>query len=495
MKIVPRMVEEWPKLAWVATFQQGSRGIQVWHGPMVETSDHWLAEAVWAGDFAQGGFDLTDLVFGTGIRCRGDRVTFVSSGTAVDRLVYCARDGQWYISNSLPALLASAGLVLCDDYPFYTRDLVTIETRGIKQYTRHIPAKPTDIHLIYFDNLTYDGQGLNETEKADTSPRFTCFADYYGFLADVARRLGENLASPMRHHAVLPLVAISSGYDSPAVAVISRLAGCSRAATITQATSLWRGSDSGAKIAERLGLSCSSYDHRVTSYTNEVSIWAAFGRAGGLNLTLFDYPRPLCLSFNGSFGDKLWDREYHDLSEPVGDTDSPLGEFRLFHGLFHCVVPWWGIRHAQEIHAIGSLEEMAPWTLHTAYDRPIARRIIEEAGVPRGAFAVRKKNTSSNTPLLWPYSPEMKARFAEYLRIRGIRVPSDWWIWLTRRISVVDNLVYRNVTKRLGFDIGLRDRLRHPGSSLIFQWANAELKRHYEEGLKAAGASPPIRPS
>ncbi len=488
MTLIPRVVEGWPRLAWVATLQEGRREVQVLHGPMVETADDWIAEAVWAGDFAQGGFDLTDLVFGTGIRRRGDQVTFVSSGTAVDRLVYCARDGRWHISNSLPALLAAAGLVLCDDYPFYTRDLVTIETRGIRRYTRRIPAKPTDIHVLYFNNLTYNGQALKETEKPAMSPGLACFADYRDFLTDAARRLGTNLASPMRHHAVLPLVALSSGYDSPAVAVIARHAGCSQAATIRQSTSLWRGSDSGAKIAERLGLSCSSYDHHATSYMDEVSIWAAFGRAGGLNLTLFDYPRPLCLFFNGSFGDKIWDRQYRDLSEPVGDTDSPLGEFRLCNGLFHCVVPWWGIRHAQEIHAIGSLEEMAPWTLHTAYDRPIARRIVEEAGVPRGTFAVRKKNASSNAPILWPYSPEARASFRAYLAERGVRIPSDRWIRFARRLSLLGHLVDINLLRPIGLGFRIAGLLRHPGSDLLFQWANAELRRRYEEGLKAAGA-------
>lgn len=491
MRIIPRAVDGWPKLAWVATVQAGSRDVGVWHGPMVETADHWLAEAVWAADFAQGGFDQTDLVFGTGIRCRGGRVTFVSSGTAVDRLAYCGHDGRWWVSNSLPALLAAAGLALRDDYPFYTRDLITIESLGLARYTRCIPARPTDVHLLYFDNLTFDGQALSETPKADTAPPLSCFAEYRDFLADVARRLGENLASPARQHAVVPLVALSSGYDSPAAAAVARHAGCTRAATIKQSTSLWRGSDSGAGIAARLGLSCHSYDHRPASYADEVSIWAAFGRAGGLNLTLFDYPEPLCLLFNGSFGDKLWDRAYHDLSEPVGDIDSPLGEFRLASGLFHCVVPWWGIRHAQEIHGIGLRDEMAPWTLHTAYDRPIARRLVEEAGVPRGTFAVRKKNASSNVPLLWPHSPEARASFRAYLAERGVRVPSYAWIRVARRVSALCHLADINVLRRAGVGFRTAALLKRPGSDLLFQWANAALKRRYEEGLGAAGAIEP----
>ncbi|MDE5832358.1 MAG: hypothetical protein K2H64_05150 [Desulfovibrio sp.] len=38
---------------------------------------------------------------------------------------------------------------------------------------------------------------------------------------------------------------------------------------------------------------------------------------------------------------------------------------------------------------------MLPWTLGNAYDRPVPRRLAEEAGVPRELFGMRK---AANNP-------------------------------------------------------------------------------------------------
>jgi hypothetical protein len=174
----------------------------------------------------------------------------------------------------------------------------------------------------------------------------------------------------------------------------------------------------------------------------------------------------------------------------VGDTDSLLCEFRLFQGLFHTVVPWWGIRRAQEINALGETPEMVPWALHTKYDRPVARRLVEDAGVPREAFGIRKKNTSSNVEFLWPRTAEARSSFVQYLRERGLHAPSGLLVGLLRWVARADNLLAMNLTSRIGLDLRLRQRLRFRANSLLFQWANEELKRHYVEGLRSAGIEP-----
>ncbi|MCX5676529.1 MAG: hypothetical protein NTX87_16125 [Planctomycetota bacterium] len=483
MRLSPRLVPGWPKLAWVATFASGNDAVEVLHGPMVETAEDWCVEAVWAGPFEAADFDRTDLVYGSGIRIRSDGVHFVSSATGVDRLWYAHHAGRTWIANSLPALLATSGLALREDYDGYAQDLATVETRGIRHYASTLPATPADLHLIYFRNLRYDGRDLVEVDKPCTAPPFPTFHAYHDFLVDTARCLGANLQSPARRHRIVPMTSLSRGYDSPAVAVIARHAGCTRAATIRQATSLWRGSDSGEEIAQRLGLECTVYDRSPRGYRHTPAIWAAAGRAGGLNLTLFDYPEPLCLFFNGSYGDKIWDRCYHDVAEPVGDIDSMLGEFRVIVGMFHTVVPWWGIQRAPEIQAINRLPEMAPWTLHTQYDRPIPRRIIEEAGVPRGSFARRKANTSSNIEFLWPYAPEAAASFAAYLRRHGRPVPPSPLVPLIRWVAKADHLIHVNLTARLGIRWKLARWLNYSNSSMLFRWANEELASQYVPAL------------
>jgi len=487
MRLIPKLVPQWPKLAWLAPFTKGCQGIDVYHGPMVEVSDKYIVEAVWDGDFAEGDFDRTSLVFGSGIRCRDDGVIFVSAGTAADRLWHCYDRGHGCVSNSLPALLATMRLSLDEGYSNYADDIATVMRLGIRSYIKSFPTDSEQVNLTYFNNLAYDGQQLKEIPKPDDTPSMRTYHDYENFLIQSARRLGANLSSPVRKHTIVPLVGISSGYDSPAVAVVARYAGCTQSVTIKQSRSLWRGSDSGETIANHLNLSCRAYDRVPKSYPYEVAMWATTGIDTGFNMTVFDYPEPLCLFFTGNYGDKVWDRSYHDFSEPIGDCSHLLGEFRLLQGMFQSVVSWWGISKAQAIHAIGSSKEMEPWTLHTEYDRPIARRLVEEAGVPRETFAIRKKNTASNTSFPWPFSPDARASFAKYLKERGHYVPPGWLVNLIQGLSHLDKLVHRNVLRRLGFEKSPKDILMFKANSLQFQWANSELSEVYERGLKQAG--------
>jgi hypothetical protein len=50
-----------------------------------------------------------------------------------------------------------------------------------------------------------------------------------------------------------------------------------------------------------------------------------------------------------------------------------------------------GVRQIREISALSSNSELAPWDVPGDYSRPICRRIVEEAGIPRGLFGVSKK--------------------------------------------------------------------------------------------------------
>jgi hypothetical protein len=490
MHLTLQPVPTWPKLAWVAEMAEGADEVRVHHGPMVETADDWIAEAVWAGDFAAGDFDRTDLVFGTGVRLRGERAVFVSAGTTVDRLWFCRRGERWTVSNSLPALLAAAGLTLRDDYPHYSWDMRSID-EGLAHYTRRFPTDADDIHLLYFHNLVWDGRRLEESEKPDAAPAFGTFEDYHGFLCRTVRQLGENLADPARRFGVETLVSVSSGYDSPAAAVLAREAGCSRAVTFRTATSLLGRSDSGEAVARHLGLECRSYPRTADHYPLEDSVWAVIGRPGVLNWTLFDYPEPLCLLFTGSQGGTVWDRLRRVLDgDPVFSSESywtlGVSEFRLIQGLFQCPVPFFGIRHRAEIETISFSDAMAPWTLHNDYDRPVPRRIVEDAGVPRGSFAVRKENTSHEAAFLWPYSKDSQARFRRYLRSRGLRALSPLGVGAVRFLAHFEKLLHMNVLRPLGLRRRFRPWQKARSQTLLFQWANHELKKQYEQGLQDA---------
>jgi hypothetical protein len=72
---------------------------------------------------------------------------------------------------------------------------------------------------------------------------------------------------------------------------------------------------------------------------------------------------------------------------------------------------------------------MEPWTLHNGYDRPIPRRLVEEADVPRDAFGVIKRGGAGSSLRFGNRSylarttpPASFERFSEYLdTVKGKR--------------------------------------------------------------------------
>jgi hypothetical protein len=104
----------------------------------------------------------------------------------------------------------------------------------------------------------------------------------------------------------------------------------------------------------------------------------------------------------------------------LANTGSGLSEYRLRTGFMHVPVPVFGFNAAQSIRAIGRSEAMQPWRLGTSYDRPIPRRIAEEAGVPRMAFGVKKAHVATIALNLQQIAPDLfdiqVARYAPALR-------------------------------------------------------------------------------
>jgi hypothetical protein len=67
-----------------------------------------------------------------------------------------------------------------------------------------------------------------------------------------------------------------------------------------------------------------------------------------------------------------------------------LTEVRLVAGLVHLPFPYIGARSRRDIFAITESPAMDAWRLRNSYDRPIPRRMAEDAGVPRTLFGQTK---------------------------------------------------------------------------------------------------------
>src|SRR2546422_1869755 len=150
-------VPDWPPLAWLACGHRGDPTVEVFHGPDVETTPDGFSEAVWDGEFARAGFDETDLVFGSGARRRGGGVTFVSSGSTVDRLHSHEAAGRVCVANSLACLLVAIGADVDPTYAGYYADFKSISD-GLARYARSVATSAGPVRLTRSEEHTSELQ-------------------------------------------------------------------------------------------------------------------------------------------------------------------------------------------------------------------------------------------------------------------------------------------------------------------------------------------------
>jgi len=231
------------------------------------------------------------------------------------------------------------------------------------------------------------------------------YAAYAGFLDGVVRRVSANAAHPARRRTYRPVTAISRGYDSTAVSVLARGAGCREAVTFRKSASAdGYVDDDGTRIADLLGLRTTEYDRagflalpgipdaefylgfRPTATDRAMAVMAS-----QLEGALFLSARDL-VHFWSAAGPRAAPR----LASPSAQAahGASLGELRLRTGFLHFPVPYAGAIHSA---AVRRISESAPWSVGGEYDRPIPRRIAEEAGVPRELFGQRKQGGGDRT--------------------------------------------------------------------------------------------------
>jgi hypothetical protein len=484
----------WPRLAWLAVCDRRHKDITAFVGPGVEVADDWLCEGIWDAPYSDGDFDRTDLVFGSGVRLRGDVAVFVASGTTLDRLHAWDGGGQMYVSNSLPCLLSLAGGSLdpsCMRYGLIGGSIM----HGLDEYTRDLPTTVDPVQFTYFHNLAWDGQALCDVPKPGVQRDFSTFEAYRGFLDKSMERLSTNAAAKERARPFEVVATLSSGYDSPTITVLARRVGCREVFGFDRA----RGdhNDSGAPIAELLG---------VQYHAVETSAWRSQPLAavpflaaiasGGSSVPYRGAESLLAwkVVFTGYHGDKVWGTKATDPGRELARTDCAgvdLTEYRLWAGFVHCPVPFFGVRQIGDIHAISTSAELAPWNATPRYNRPICRRILEEQGVPRDMFAVRKKATAH--PLLRPddfLTRDMRLDYYRWMRSQP-GLSTDLRVLARARVAVLAEGARRNAAvKRPGPRAdAMLARLSvtpdsPPGQSdrqYVFHWAVERAKERYPD--------------
>ncbi len=416
----------WPSLAWLARCLRGESFIDVYHGSRVEVTEEFFAESVWAGNYEEGGFDQTDIVAGSGGRCRGSGIVFVSSGSTVDRLHSIETHEAAWVSNSFTCLLTAVDGSLPPNYEGYFRDFESI-IRGLAAYRRWFDTSAGRMTLTYFDNVVWDRQSLRIEAKPVLPRNLSVFAEYRTFLESSLAQATINRLSPGRRHALDIRSTASSGYDSTTVTALVKQYGCQEVICFDRA----RGGDpdSGAAVVQALGMRplILCRDAWTKSVFPEAVFLSSDSKGEDVYFKSTEPHLTGTVLFTGFAGGKMWKKRPVDLSENIIREDQSglsLTEYRLHAGFIHCALPFWGIRQVREVNHMSNLPEMDPWDFPPTYSKPFCRRVLEEAGIPRDLFGLRNRAASV---LLWKNDSFMTwdsmKNYVAWLRRQGDDVP------------------------------------------------------------------------
>lgn len=461
-----------PALAWVAEVCWSRSTLQVWHGAEVEVGEGFAVEGLWDGDFDAGRFQTEGFLFGSGLVVEGAGVCFVPSRALVDRVICGEGEDLVVASNSLVAAMAWTGADLDPNHD-YRRESYEI-LKGLDGYDPGFALVHPRIRRWrqhFYDPVLYTPLGF-DTAPRESPGSVESFQAYSQEMAGLLERLKQNSESPSRRRPIPWVSTISSGYDSPAVTTMAMGAGLEECLSIPKSNSLlpaWidpsSGADGGELIAEALGCPVRIMES-LTPIRWEDEVPYLSPSAADPELALYPVMEHLrsregvTALLTGYHGDKAWDRivppEYLGPDLRRGDTSGlNLSEARLQAGVIHVALPFFRARNIRDLQRIAVSPEMAPWTLGNDYDRPIPRRILEEAGVGRELFGMRKRAVVQRYP--FPKVPEGRARFFAFLEERyGQSVP------LPRLLALLDKLAF--IVLRSG-QYGLRPmgiRLKDP---------------------------------
>jgi hypothetical protein len=469
LKIKYYPVSDLPRLAWLACLDQNSFDVlSVFHGSAVECRETWMVEGVWDGDFQSGDFHKSGNFFGSGIRVEDDRVYFVPSSALVDHLFYCIDRENLLVSNSLTVLLGATGARL-DDHHDYYKESTSIKG-GVRRYKKEFRVIHPEIRTFYqvfYENVVSARSGIS-FELKDGLCEVGTFEQYYDRLQSVLSRIRRNYEDPVRRIPVSAFSTISSGYDATAVTCMAKQIGVETCLTIKNSASWIRwlpkyAVDDGTPAAEALELDIVHVNGSRSGICEDELFFLAtnYGKSNNhfvLNSIAF-YPMAAYIEehcsaavlFTGYHGDKVWDVDTPEraLGEDlvVHAIDFSLSEIRLKTGFINVAVPYIMARNVRSIVAISRSDDMKPWRLHNDYDRPIPRRIAESSGVPRGAFAVRKKGTARHFYRL-PMSRDLRRLFVQHLKKQYNL--SSWFVQVNHALNQTAFASQRAVSRIFG---------------------------------------------
>lgn len=380
-----------PRSAWL--YDRSPSGSLILAGPGVEEFPSGIFEGCWSGAFCAADFATAGNVFGSGLCVHETGIRFVTPSHVQNELfVWLAHDGE-IVSNSLSFLLEHRGIEL--PYADWGRRFSAASAGIDSDYRLLHRSEAGRLLRIIHDDFEID-DGRIESFRPAPGPAFAAFADYRAYLREQLGLAIANGRDPARQRRLRAVAMASNGYDSVAAMALAAEFGLDAVLTLSKARD--GEDDSGRRPAGELGFTVVERDFATGSASMEVEAEFIATGCGGEDVQLAAFADELqdAMLINGFHGDVVWGLTgVPDTMLTKKDrSGTSMGEFCLRIGATLIAVPLIGARRSPEIRRISLSEEMAPWRIGGSYDRPVPRRIAEEAGVSRASFGLEKRATS-----------------------------------------------------------------------------------------------------
>ena len=472
-----------PRLFWLAEISDDV--VRVRCGLGVRCEERGFFEGTWSGPPELPATASAHTVFGSGIVAGGVELIVVTPSHLLEPVVHARTEsGALLVSNSLVAMLVATDRQLRTDvrYP----PIFGVLNRGITDATFNVPTATAPITLRHFYNLDVEPGGGLAIRPKPSYPAFASFAKYREFLLEHTRSAFANAPD------YEPVVAMSSGYDSTAAGAIASTAGCRRVVNFRTGWPWagYHGDDDTSEVAARaLGMDVESYE-RLSYLSCDDAPEAEFLSTGGTGEDAVFRSMDTALSdrimVSGYWGGAAWRGHAREGLRRIDLSGSSMSEFRMRTGMIHLPLPYIGGIQQPSISVIRSSAEMKPWSVGGEYDEPIARRLAEEAGVPRESFGIQKLAASQRIHAfgLDAMSASGRESFEEFAGSAALaNLPRRDVIRRRHRFMI-------KAAAKLHLEplsAGLRERVRQAVhhepvlGSLLFRWAVEEMRPRYAE--------------
>ena len=490
-----------PPLSWLTVVCTRNEIIDVYAGNAVEIFDDFFVSGAWDGDFENGDFDKCNFACCTGAKLNMDSVIFLTPHHLNACIYAIKRKESICLSNSLSFLLAYTGENLDANYYLYDTDFCC-EALGKRNLTPPFystaPLKgEKQIMILSFTKVLIDKSLNLRLERRTSDFNFKNFSDYYNGLLSTLRMIEKNIEHPKRKIKYGKITTISRGYDAPTCAVLAHEIGCDEVLTFNRPKHYEK--DCGTEIAKVIGYKKIYECDGDFAKSNLEFIEAADFASGdsGVMIT-FEGHKELFknkILFMGFCGDEFWGIDhppYENLAYPIEGSSSNSYEIFLETNTFLILIPYIGADHVKQIFDISMSKEMEYWRLGVKYDRPICRRIIEEAGVDRSMFGQAKVGAGfcfhydtlkSIGKKLSPLSYQSLLNYSKRLKYNPFKRFKAYALYFFCNSPVYLSYILNKISIRYWRGPLKKGHLSNPVSTIYIMWGVDIMKKRYSDAL------------